>query len=57
MKFIFYLSKVRKLDLRNNPVSKIPKFRDRIVIACSQNLTELNGKKILKTEKEYLHRL
>ena len=31
------MPKLRKLDLRDNPVSKVKKFRDRIVIAASNN--------------------
>lgn len=34
-KIVFYLSRLRKLDLRKNPVCEIKKFRDKIVISAS----------------------
>jgi hypothetical protein len=47
---------LKSLSLKDNPLAKAQKYRDYIVI-LSKNLEELDGKKILTTEREYLVKL
>ena len=47
---------LRILDIRENPVCQVEKFRD-FVVMMGLNLVELNEKKILKHEREFLFRL
>jgi len=42
-----------QLDFRENPIEKVPKVRDQIVM-MSQNLENLNDKKILANERAFL---
>lgn len=44
------------MDLSDNPVCSIKKFRDYIIM-MGLNLVELNGKNVLKHEREFLFRL
>ena len=44
------------LSFKDNPLSKAQKYRDYIVI-LSKTLEELDGKKILAKEREYLVKL
>jgi len=49
------LNYLTELDLRGNPVEKIPKIRDQIVM-MSPSLENLNDKKILGHERTFLLR-
>jgi len=42
-----------QLDFRDNPIEKVPKVRDQVVM-MSQNLENLNDKKILANERAFL---
>ena len=44
---------LRSLDLRDNEVTKVAKFRD-YVLMMALNLQELNYKNVLPTEREFL---
>jgi hypothetical protein len=44
------------LSFKENPIAKSPKYRDFVVI-LSKTLLELDGKKILPEEREYLVKL
>ncbi|NXS53781.1 PPR42 phosphatase, partial [Brachypteracias leptosomus] len=45
--------KLRRMDLRGNPLCQQPKYRDRIVVQ-SQTLESLDGKDIKETERQFL---
>ena len=47
---------LRILSFKDNPLAKAQKYRDYIVI-LSKTLEELDGKKILAKEREYLVKL
>jgi hypothetical protein len=47
---------LKELDLRKNPVDKIPKLRDQVFL-MSLSLDTFNEKEILKTEREFLVKL
>lgn len=50
------LKSLSVLDIRDNPVLSIPKYRD-MIIMMGLNLRELNEKNVLKHEREFLFRL
>lgn len=50
------MERLKTLDFRNNPLCSMPKYRDYIVILC-KSLQELDHKKILPTERQYLVKL
>jgi hypothetical protein len=50
------MSNLRILSFKDNPLTKAQKYRDYIVI-LSKTLEELDGKKILAKEREYLVKL
>ena len=41
------------LDLKNNPVTQITKYRDQIVL-LSKSVQELDGKDVKESERQYL---
>ena len=47
---------LKALTFKDNPLAKTQKYRDYIVI-LSKSLEELDGKKILAKEREYLVKL
>lgn len=44
---------LQKLDLRNNPVTKLRKYRDRVIVAC-KNLVTLDGKEVGNYERQFV---
>ncbi len=44
---------IEKLDIRGNPVEKIPKFHDHIILN-TKKLEWLDNKDIKETERKYL---
>lgn len=48
------LTCLKELDLLNNPIIYIPKFRDHVVLMSGPALGSLNNKNILKNEREFL---
>lgn len=52
-KVLACMNYVAKLDIRDNPVDKVPKVRDQIVL-MAPNLGLLNDKKILENERAFL---
>ncbi|NXM72219.1 PPR42 phosphatase, partial [Serilophus lunatus] len=46
-------TKLRRMDLRGNPVCQTPKYRDRIIVQ-SQTLESLDGKEIKEMERQFL---
>ncbi len=42
-----------KVDLRDNPVWQVPKYRDQIILAASDTLSELDGEPIPNAHRQY----
>lgn len=47
------MNALRTLNLKNNPVCQIPKYRDQIVL-LSRSVNELDGKDVTEHERKYL---
>jgi hypothetical protein len=47
------MNSLRELDLRDNPISKVPKYRDRFVL-MSRSIEQFDEKNILPKEREFL---
>mmetsp|Transcript_7655 Transcript_7655/g.21791 ORF Transcript_7655/g.21791 Transcript_7655/m.21791 type:complete len:323 (+) Transcript_7655:174-1142(+) len=47
------MEKLTSLDLRDNPICTMQKYRDNIILMC-QNLSELDDKPIRSTERQFL---
>jgi hypothetical protein len=50
------LQGLSKLELQGNPVTKIPKYRDQVVL-LTRYLNDLDGKAIKANERAYLAKL
>ncbi|KFW88041.1 Protein phosphatase 1 regulatory subunit 42, partial [Manacus vitellinus] len=46
-------TKLRRMDLRGNPICQKPKYRDKVVVQ-SQTLESLDGKEIKEMERQFL---
>lgn len=56
IKALSCMSSLRTLNLSNNPIVRRPKYRDEIIL-CNISIEDLDGKRILANEREYLLRL
>jgi hypothetical protein len=50
------LQNLNKLELQGNPVTKVPKYRDQVVL-LTRYLSDLDGKQIKANERAYLAKL
>lgn len=55
-KMLTCMRSLQRLVMKGNPVTRIPKYRDEIIMRNSA-VRELDGKDILANEREYLYRL
>ncbi|TNV88203.1 hypothetical protein FGO68_gene9687 [Halteria grandinella] len=51
------MNALRQLDLTDNPVTQIPKYRDQVIILTGQRLQEIDNKKVTQQERSYLMQL
>lgn len=47
------MNRLRILNLKNNPVTSITKYRDQVVL-LSRSIAELDGKDVTEQERKYL---
>lgn len=51
------MTSLQQLDLSENPVNAIPKYRDQIIILTTNRLQEIDKKKVTQQERSYLMQL